>query len=379
MHPSSIKVRRSILVLLIITASCRVVLTGETQPASQPTHETASLPEKTFEVFWQTFEDQYAFFDLRKVDWHTTYKKFRPLVNSNTTPDSLFSILCEMVKPLQDDHVTVHFVHKRKYREFIAAKPSRFLQEFPNKATLDLFWKTIDHTLLKNGFHKPVNLGPKEDGVPLFQYTHSASTGYIRFTRCNVSPETENDPIRDAILAGTLLDSILQQLTAKDQIILDIRANEGGFDEFAYAIAGRFTDTTRIGHYKQKRSGSYTEFTPLVPWYIKPQGRIYTKPVVVLTNDQTASAADVMAMIMKAIPNTKIIGENSTGIYSDMYGFMLPNGWVASLSNERYFSHDMKCYEGIGTPVDVKISNTQIDLILARDGVLSKALEIIDN
>lgn len=360
--------------LLLIILSCKVAITGESQPASLPTHEAASLQEKTFEVFWQTFEDQYAFFELRNVNWHATYDKFRPMVNAKTSPDSLFTILCEMVKPLQDDHVTIHFVHKRKYREFTAAKPSRFLQEFSDRDFMELFWKTVDHTLLKNGFHRPVSLGPKEDGVPLFQYASSESTGYIRFTRCNVSAETEDNVAEDAALAGTLLDSILQRLADKDRIILDIRANEGGFDEFSYAIAGRFTDTTRIGHYKQTRNGDYNEFTQLVPWYIKPQGKIYTKPVTILTNDQSASAADVFAMIMKAIPQTMLMGENSTGIYSDMYGFMLPNGWAASLSNERYFSHDMKCYEGIGTPVDVMIRNSRMDLILANDPVLSAAL-----
>jgi len=367
---------RCCIVLLIIFASCRVIIDGETQPASQPTHVAESLPEKTFEVFWQTFEDHYAFFDIRGVDWQKTYDTFRPMVNGSTSEDSLFNILCAMVKPLQDDHVEIYYIKKRSYQEFTASKSSPFLHEFPGANGLKNFWRMVDHTLIENGFHQPVDFGPKENGIPLFTFSASASAGYIRFTRCNVSGETQNDQAKDAMRAGKLLDSILVKLGPKEKIILDIRANEGGFDEFAYAIASRFADTTHIGHYKQKRNGGYADFTPLVPHYIKPQGVQHLKPVFILTNDQSASAADVFAMIMNALPNTTLVGEHTTGIFSDMFGFMLPNGWLASLSNERYFSHDMKCYESLGVPVDIEIRNTRKDLVTKRDPVLEKALEL---
>jgi carboxyl-terminal processing protease len=62
------------------------------------------------------------------------------------------------------------------------------------------------------------------------------------------------------------------------------------------------------------------------------------------------------AMIMKALPQVKIVGDNTLGIYSDMYGFELPNKWLALLSNQRYFNNKGICYEGLGTPVDVKVS-----------------------
>lgn len=362
-----------ILFVLLIT-SCRLVFTGEFNRASLPQHPAPSLPEKTFESFWQTFQDHYAFFTLRKVDWHASYKKFRPRVTAATSDDSLFNVLSAMVKPFQDNHINLVFPHKRSYKEFTAAKPSRFLHEFPDKAAQESFWKMVDQTLYQNGFSPMKSAGPNEDGVPLFYYSKSASTGYIRFTRCYVSDKTEDAPQKDAALAGSLLDTIIEMLNNTNQIIIDVRLNEGGNDEFSYAVAGRFTDKKIAGHYKQVRTGGYEDFSPLKAVYIQPQGKIYINPVTVLTNDQSASAADVFSMIMKALPKTKIIGENSTGIYSDMYGFKLPNGWYASLSNERYYSSEMKCYEGIGTPVDLKILNTQNDLVSMKDPVITAAL-----
>jgi C-terminal processing protease CtpA/Prc len=161
-------------------------------------------------------------------------------------------------------------------------------------------------------------------------------------------------------------------------IILDIRTNIGGNDEFAYAIAGRFVTKKILGHSKQSRISGTEKFTPLEKWYITPQTKSpYTQPLIILTNDQTASAGDVLAMIMKALPQATLIGENTLGIYSDMYGFELPNKWLVSLSNQKYYSSKMICYEGKGTPVDIAVRNTKQDIQTMKDPVVSTALNYL--
>ena len=83
-------------------------------------------------------------------------------------------------------------------------------------------------------------------------------------------------------------------------------------------------------------------------------------------------------MIMKALPQTTIIGENSMGIYSNMYGFELPNKWQVSLSNEKYFSSKMISYESKGTPVDIHVGNTKQDLSTMKDPVVSTAIYYLE-
>ena len=80
-------------------------------------------------------------------------------------------------------------------------------------------------------------------------------------------------------------------------------------------------------------------------------------------------------MIMKELPQVKMIGTNTRGIYSDMYGFTLPNTWQISLSNQRYYNNKMICYEGKGTPVDIEIKNTNKDLLKMTDPVLETAIK----
>ena len=64
-------------------------------------------PEKNFEELWKTFHNRYPFFKLRNVDWKKQYDSYRPKVTSDTSDDELFDILCQMLAPLHDGHVSI--------------------------------------------------------------------------------------------------------------------------------------------------------------------------------------------------------------------------------------------------------------------------------
>lgn len=62
-------------------------------------------PEYNFEVFWRTFAEQYALFDLKKVDWDQVYDQFRPRISSDSQAEDLFATFVAMLRPLEDGHV----------------------------------------------------------------------------------------------------------------------------------------------------------------------------------------------------------------------------------------------------------------------------------
>ncbi|GHE28884.1 S41 family peptidase [Sphingobacterium griseoflavum] len=345
---------------------------GQLNRPSTITEKGLSLPEKTFEVFWKTFEDNYAFFNLRNIDWKHAYDTYRERINSSTTDDSLFNILSGMVKPFQDEHINIYTNEK----EFTVEKPSRFLDEFPDSTSQAQFWSTVDTTLKNLNFSELTKIGPSENNTPLFYISETAAYGYIRSLRCYVTVETENNPKKDAKIASSYFAQIIDKFENKAAIILDIRMNEGGNDKFAYAIANNFVKKKSIGHYKQSRKGDYEDFNDLKSFYLTPARKIpFLKPLIILTNDQTASAADVLTLICKELPSTTIIGEPSSGIFSDMYAFELPNKWVVTLSNQRYYSSKMIGYEAVGVPVDIVVENAKRDIVNMFDPVLQKALE----
>ncbi|SDF75395.1 Tricorn protease C1 domain-containing protein [Mucilaginibacter pineti] len=340
-------------------------------PASLPKDTTLSLPEKSFETLWLTFEDHYAFFKLRHIDWKATYQEYRPQINAQTPDDSLYAIFTKMLAPFQDNHINLIVPHVKQFKSI---KPSQFQKEFSSDSLVAAFWKMVDQALLQKGFSKLKYAGPEFNGRKLFCFTTASRTGYLRFNRCFVAQEADNIP--DAKVAAKILDTVFAAFKNVNKIIIDVRDNIGGNDEFAYEVAGRFTSEKILGMTKRTRKGGYEDFDKAEKWYIEPKGKSKQfRSVTLLTNDKTVSAGDVFAMIMKALPGVKIIGTNTRGIYSDMYGFELPNKWLVSLSNQRYYNAQGVCYEGTGTPVDLVINNTKTDLKTNNDPVLQAAFK----
>ena len=352
---------------------CVCVGTVQAQnPVSYPKDTVLSAPELNFEVLWHTFEGNYAFFKLRNIDWRQTYRHYRPRVTATTSSDSLYAVFSAMLAPFQDNHINVIVPGVKQFK---SVKPSRFAQEFSTDSLRDKFWAMVDQTLARNGFGPLQALGPDFRGKPLFRYSVSSHLAYLRFNRCFVDQEADNKA--DAVVLGKLLDTLFSKLSKSEGLIIDVRDNIGGNDEFGFELAGRFTGKKVTGMYKKtrKRGGGYEELENPETWYIEPKGNApYSGKMMVLTNDKTVSAGDVFALIMKELPRTQLIGENTRGIYSDMYGFTLPNKWLVSLSNQRYYNANMVCYEGTGTPVDVIVKNTKQDLVSMKDPVMLRAL-----
>jgi len=64
-----------------------------------------SPPEQQFEDLWRAFDDQYALFEVKGVDWEALYRIYRPHVSATTTEEELFKVLTGMLGHLNDNHV----------------------------------------------------------------------------------------------------------------------------------------------------------------------------------------------------------------------------------------------------------------------------------
>ncbi|MFP6738893.1 MAG: S41 family peptidase [Planctomycetota bacterium] len=324
-----------------------------------------SAPEEVFEELWGVFNERYAFFKLREVDWKAQYRKHRSRVTAKTTDDELFRILSELLAPLKDGHVTLAIKGKgKKKKEFCPEEQADFERKFPSRKLQKRFWNMIAGTLKAAGFSEPKDL------AEVFSYCRSKDLGYLRIA------EMEG-PRKKAL--DRALDRILGELQDTRGIIIDIRDNPGGTDDFVYRVVTRFADKKRVGHYKKTKKGpGEDDFGELRTRYLEPGGTVrYKGYLMLLTNDASYSAADVFAMLMADLPQATLIGDHTNGIFSDMLEKKLPNGWKYSLSHQRYYSSARVCYEGRGIPVDVEVPNTRSDLEKGADPVVTRALELL--
>lgn len=131
-------------------------------------------PERNFEEFWRLFNQHYAHFETRGVDWKKQYEQFRPQVNSHTTNEKLLSIFNEMVAPLKDGHVVISPTGDLP----ASAKYSRFYQEFPTKKLQSKFHQVTLTMLQSQGFGSFVKF--RSEPYQIGGYCRSKELGYLQ-------------------------------------------------------------------------------------------------------------------------------------------------------------------------------------------------------
>jgi carboxyl-terminal processing protease len=317
-------------------------------------------PGANFEELWQTFHKRYAFFELQEVDWKKQYATFRPKVTKETSDEELFRILCEMLAPLKDGHVNLKARGAFKGKFNPEDKPF-FYRGFSKQRLIEDLFRLTEKNLVEKGFSEAKN------DTDLFRHARSNKLGYLRVTKFDGLSKKK---------ANAALDRIFEGFAGVDALVVDIRDNPGGTDAMLYCVAGRFADKERVGHHCRTKKGPRPdEFGTLKTKMLKPLGKNqFTKPVVLLTNDASFSAADVFAMVMKELPHVRIIGDHTNGIFSNMFETKLPNGWHYTFSYQCYYSPEMVCFEAKGIPVHEKVPNTKADLDTGNDRVLEAAL-----
>jgi len=73
------------------------------------------------------------------------------------------------------------------------------------------------------------------------------------------------------------------------------------------------------------------------------------------------------------------IGENTQGVFSDVLGRSLPNGWQFGLPNEVFRTEQGTTFDGPGIPPDIIVPVFADDDIAAgKDPAMAKALETLE-
>jgi hypothetical protein len=271
-----------------------------------------------------------------------------------------------MLSELNDGHntLTADFFDGQEY--FRAAEPNKFEYFFYSgprwaEEETDQFLKRIDSTLIDNGFQIPIS---NIDEVA-FYYNYARSDNFLYLSTGMYHPQLK------------ILSKLIKENTNLEGIILDLRSNRGGNPGIARKMAGKFTSVSvqgdSIRFKKKKKFGALKKNT------IRPIGfSQFTKPVIVLTSNATASTTEVFLLGVKDLPNVTILGESTEGIISSIRTFKLPNKWKVTLSVNQTYSSDMICYEGVGIPPHVESPYTDADLKHETDIALLKSIGLLN-
>jgi len=128
-------------------------------------------------------------------------------------------------------------------------------------------------------------------------------------------------------------DAALQELHRQrpDGLVIDMRNNPGGLLETAVAMLGRFVDNKAVVSMRQKRNRRE------VAWTKRGQTLGIGYPVIVLINENSASAAEIFAGVLRDYQRASLLGQHSYGKASVQSVILLRDFSEAKITVGRYY------------------------------------------
>lgn len=158
--------------------------------------------------------------------------------------------------------------------------------------------------------------------------------------------------------------AMTQQLVNRDALILDLRYNTGGN---VHDDVLRFLSQRSYLQWKY-REGQLTRQSNFAP---------SDKPIILLTNEQSLSDAEMTATGFKALKLGKIVGNETYRWIIFTSGWGLVDNSFVRLPSWGCYTLDGKDIEFTGVQPDIKVINTFEDKINGRDPQLDRAIDEI--
>lgn len=266
--------------------------------------EQPNDPKGNFESLWNIINEHYCFLREKGLDWDAIHTKYAARISPKMNSQELFTVLADMLAELKDGHTNLSSPWEVSYyRNWWSDYPQNYDARLIEQHYFDFTYRQVS--------------GVKYGILP-------NNIGYMGYSSFSYSIGEGN------------LDAILSYLATCDGLIIDIRDNGGGEMTMVERLASRFITSEILAGYMIHKTGpGRDDFSEPFAYYFKPaqQGRLmWTKPVAILTNRSTFSAANNFVSVMQYLPQVKIIGARTGGGSGMPFSSELPCGWGVRFS-----------------------------------------------
>ncbi|MFH1036768.1 MAG: S41 family peptidase [Patescibacteria group bacterium] len=179
---------------------------------------------------------------------------------------------------------------------------------------------------------------------------------------------SENASFDFNVAANNILNS-----SAK-KIILDLRNNPGGYLEVAQFIAGWFLPEGQVVVTEDFGSGKIKQ-----DYKADGPSDFADYPMVVLINEGSASASEILAGALRDNRNIQLIGQKSFGKGSVQELIDLSDGASVKITVAKWLTPKGVLITDVGLEPDVSVEITDQDYEEGKDPQLDKAIEIIQS
>lgn len=155
-------------------------------------------------------------------------------------------------------------------------------------------------------------------------------------------------------------------------IILDLRSNPGGLVNQANDIAGWLLDKNEVIMIEKDKNDEETKFKSTGP------SSLMQYPIVILINEGTASASEILAGALKDNRDISIIGKKSFGKGTVQKLISMPNSSSLKVTIAEWMTPKGNTINEQGIDPDIEIELTLDDYEQEKDPQLEKAIEEIN-
>ena len=292
-----------------------------------------------FDALWTVLDEHYCFFADKDVDWDEVGIRYRARLNPKWGQEEFFDHCAKMLCELRDGHTNLlSWFDISYYRNWWSDYPQNFNA------------RLIEESYLKFDY--------RSGGGFMYKYLTDRNVGYIRYSSFATCA------------SHSFIDQMLSSMKDADGIVIDVRDNGGGDVSNVEKIVSHFIDERTLGGYIAHKTGpGHNDFSEPYAYYYEPATEHvrWFKPVIVLTNRSTFSAANNFVSAMKSLPQVAIVGATTGGGCGMPFSSELPCGWSVRFSASPVYDSAMQLTEAGIDPTPG--GEVDMDVDKAVDGI----------
>jgi len=208
---------------------------------------------------------------------------------------------------------------------------------------------SIRLTIVREGEEKPLEISVKRDIIRVKSVKSrmlEKGYGYLRISQFQ-SKTSDN-------LLQAMDDLKKENGEALKGLVLDLRNNPGGVLDGAVAVSDAFINDGLIVYTEGRIEDSKMRFTA------RPGDVLNGAPLVVLVNQGSASASEIVAGALQDDKRALIVGAKTFGKGSVQTILPLSNGGAVKLTTARYFTPSGRSIQAEGITPDIQFDNVKV-------------------
>jgi carboxyl-terminal processing protease len=380
-----------------------------------------------FDDAWETIEDRYYDPKFHGIDWQAKRATYRPAAARAANTLEFYDVLRQMIASLRDAHTRVYspdekfdwwsprFVTVGLTVREVEGAPTVIQVEGGTAASRtdirqgDVIVSVDDVPVAEFVAQRMRNLGLVDEGnirhrviANLFDGPAGSSVRIRWITRHGKQKSTVLQRYwsqrnlgfnnqRKGKIAILRLDAFTQSvalefsknlpdvLDGAQGIVLDLRGNGGGDAEAMADVASLFLDEgTNLGRFADRSGASFELQTFAKRLWRNSTWAPVKLPLVVLTSENTSSAAEILAAALQTKGRAQVIGSGTCGcVLAIRSRHALPDGGVLDVSEFDYKTAGGVRLEGAGIKPDTLSTLTRADIYSRHDRALERAIDLL--